>query len=251
MPGSAVAVLLAAGRGTRLSSMAAPFSKPLLPVNGRPVVAYAAQAAVPFVDEIIVVAHPTTLAQVMAAVLEGIRSDPRPLIAAVQSEPRGVADAIDVGLAELTDDRPLVVLCGDNIVESQDVGTALNCVQRDDGGHSPIQLAWTYKEFEPRIARRFAVWSPGPSGRGMLVEKPAHPPSRVCWCGPLAFRSSNDVRRRIARLSPSARGEVEVTDLLNSFLLPGQARGFPLQGVWFDIGTPDSLREARRFMQRL
>ena len=242
---AAIGLILAGGRGQRLSSIAPPYSKTLLKVNKMPVIAYGARAMAPFVEEIVVVTSPMNSGKIVAAVRDAIRHTSKAVIEAVQSKPLGVAHAIDVGLAETSDDRALVVLCGDNILQGTSIGVTLQCAQDVE---SRINLAWTYKEFDPLAARRFAVWSPLPSGKGMLIEKPAHPPSRICWCGVLAFRSSHDVRRRIAGMSPSGRGEYEVTDLLNTYLLAGEGRSFPLEGYWFDIGTPEALKEAQTYM---
>jgi glucose-1-phosphate thymidylyltransferase len=257
----AVGSILAGGRGKRLSSIVPLYSKTLIEINGLPVVCYAARALALHVDEIILVTSPSNSTQVTEAVWKEIRNIPHishipgkkiDLINAIQPEPLGVADAIKTSLGKIREDRPLVVICGDNIVESIDIKNVLARVQDDESPR--VKMAWTYKEFDAENARRFAVWAPPSTGApgdvqgdGMLIEKPADPPSRICWCGPLAFRSSFDVSDRILRLSPSNRGEYEITDLLNTYLARGESGREQSKGIWFDIGTPQALEESKKF----
>lgn len=252
---SAVGVILTGGRGSRLSSIVPLYSKTLIEINGLSVVCYAGLAAALYVEEIIMVTSPSNSAQVMEAVWKEIRNIPGKkidLINAIQPDPLGVADAIKTGLEKIREDRPIIVICGDNIVDSINIKNVLDRVQ--DSESPGIKMAWTYKEFDAENARRFAVWAPPSTGAqddakydGTLIEKPANPPSRICWCGPLAFRSSFDVSERILRLSPSIRGEYEITDLLNTYLARGESMREQLKGIWFDIGTPKALEEAKKY----
>lgn len=247
---STVGIILAGGRGMRLSSIAPPYFKTLLEIDGLPVVGHAARAVAIHVDEIVVVTGTANLLQVTAAVSRCSNPMPKPVTPVLQKEPLGVAHAIKVALENIRGDHPLVVVCGDNIVESKDVKKVLDYVQ---GLEFPgVKMAWTYKEFDRITAKRFAVWSPlspgHPDNVGRLIEKPGNPPGGICWCGPIAFRSSREVMKRIGGLSPSSRGEYEVTDLLNTYLMNGESMRIPLEGIWFDIGTPEALEEARYFM---
>ena len=243
------AIILGAGRGTRLLTVAAPYTKTILPVNGLPVIAYATKAVASYVDKIVVVAHPSTATAVSQAAAAGMPDD-RQIILTLQHEPTGMADAIRLGLEALQGDYAAVILCGDNIVlDEQNVRNVLDCVESDHDGRIPVGLAWTYLEWEPEEASRFSVYKSLAEGCGKLIEKPSNPPSKICWCGPIAFSSSNDALQRISRLIPSERGEYEATDLMNSYLLQGDSCRLPLTGEWFDIGTPASLQEARYFIE--
>jgi glucose-1-phosphate thymidylyltransferase len=245
------AIILGAGRGTRLLSIAAPYTKTILPVNGLPVIAYATQAAASYVDKIVVVAHPSTATAVSQAAAAGMPDD-RQIILTLQHEPTGMADAIRLGLEALQEEYAAVILCGDNIVlEEQNVRNVLDCVEFKHDGQKPVGLAWTYIEWEPEEARRFSVYHSLGEGRGKLIEKPSNPPSKICWCGPLAVSSSKDALQRIGRLTPSDRGEYEATDLMNSYLMQGDSCRLPLIGEWFDIGTPAALQEARQLIENL
>lgn len=239
------AIILGGGRGTRLNDIAGPYAKTLLPVGDLPVIAYAARAVAPHVDRLVLVAHPSTATAVYAATLRGLGRAAVDSRRVFQHEPLGMADAIRIGLEALDDDMPVVVMCGDNIVlDGRNVGSVLEHV----AGHDPRGLAWTYREVPLEEARRFSVLRDDGGGHGRLVEKPAEPPSNICWCGPIAFRSAADAHARARQLAPSARGEYEASDLINSYLQSGDASRVPLVGPWFDVGTPASLAEARQYM---
>jgi glucose-1-phosphate thymidylyltransferase len=245
------AIILGAGRGTRLLTVAAPYTKTILPVNGLPVIAYATKVVAPYVDKIVVVAHPSTATAVSQAAAVGIPDD-RQIFLALQHEPTGMADAMRLGLEALKGDFPVVILCGDNIVlDDQNVRNVLDCVESSNDGRIPVGLAWTYLEWEPEEACRFSVYKSLTEGCGKLIEKPSNPPSKICWCGPIAFRSSKDALQRISKLIPSERGEYEATDLMNSYLMQGDSCRLPLTGEWFDIGTPASLQEARYLIENM
>lgn len=242
------AVLLAAGRGSRLAAVAEPYTKTFLEVAGRPIIGYGACAVEEFVNHIIVVGHPTTGEKAADAVRRSLTTHHLPVTLALQETPRGMADAMRIGFEALPHDTAAVVLAGDNIVLDPEnirrvfasLGTGL------PGGETT--LAWTYVEHELEEARRFSVYKPLSSKTGELVEKPDLPPSHLCWCGPVAFASTDDALRRIATLTPSDRGELEGPDLINTYLGEGRGRHLPLTGHWFDIGTPDALAEAEKII---
>ncbi len=127
----------------------------------------------------------------------------------------------------------------------------LDCVESNNDGRPSVGLAWTYLEWEPEEARRFSVYQSVADGFGRLIEKPSNPPSKICWCGPIAFSSSKDALERISRLIPSERGEYEATDLMNSYLTQGDSCQLLVVGQWFDIGTPASLQEARHLIENM
>jgi glucose-1-phosphate thymidylyltransferase len=245
------AIILGAGSGTRLISIAPPYTKTILPVNGLPVIAYATKAVASYVDKIVVVAHPSTATAVSQAAAAGIPND-RQIVLTLQHEPTGMADAIRIGLEALKGDYAAVILCGDNIVlDEQNVRNVLDCVEYNHDGRVPVGLAWTYLEWESEEASRFSVYQSLADGRGKLIEKPSNPPSNICWCGPIAVSSSKDALERIGRLIPSERGEYEATDLMNSYLMQGDSCRLSLTGEWFDIGTPAALQEARLLIENM
>ena len=243
------AVILGGGRGTRLQGVAGLYAKTMLEVNHLPVIAYAVKAVVPYVDQIVVVAHPSTAKAVYAAALRGLDNQDVTTLLALQPEPLGMADAIRIGLETLEKDMPAVVMCGDNIVlDGRNVKNVLEYVTNGADDRGASGLAWTYREINNEEARRFSVYQSLGLRSGKLIEKPDVPPSNICWCGPIAFKSALDARQRVRRLTPSDRGEYEASDLMNSYLQAGEAERVALIGPWFDVGTPDSLAEARQYM---
>ena len=242
------AIILGAGRGKRLNSVALPFSKTTLLVNRLPVIGYAARAVEPFVDRIILVTHPSTANDVYEATLSSLSSNYSMEIKLTsQNQPRGMADAMRVGLTELEVDHTVVILAGDNIVlDNRNVKRTLDLVRLTEISSGHPKLAWTYRELPPDEARRFSVYQALGKGIGRLIEKPENPASRICWCGPVAFHSSVDALQRIETLIPSSRGEYEATDLMNTYLENGESSHIKLLGNWFDVGTPESLEEARQ-----
>jgi glucose-1-phosphate thymidylyltransferase len=193
------------------------------------------------------VTHPSTANDVYESTRNSLSSSSMEIQITTQMEPRGMADAIRVGLMALEEDHTVVVLAGDNIVlDSRNVKNTLDLVRFTENSSGSSKLAWTYRDLPPEEARRFSVYEESRKGIGRLVEKPENPASRICWCGPVAFHSSVDALARIQMLVPSSRGEYEATDLMNTYLEKGESRHIKLLGKWFDVGTPESLEEARQ-----
>ena len=240
------AIILGAGRGSRLKDIAPPYSKTILPVNALPVIGYATRAVESYVDKIILVAHPSTATNVYKALLESLQNDSVETRLTLQEKPLGMADAMGIGFSALEEDHTVVVVAGDNIIlDDRNVKNTLDLVLDHSSHDSQCQLAWTFRELMPNEARRFSVYQEIGEGKGMLLEKPEDPPSKICWCGPVVFGSSREAMQRIQTLKLSPRGEYEATDLMNTYIRTGESRHIRLQGEWFDIGTPESLIEAQ------
>jgi dTDP-glucose pyrophosphorylase len=241
------ALILGAGRGKRLISISPPFLKPLLLVNELPAIGYAARAVEPHVDRIILVTHPTTATKVYEATAGSLKNNSIEIELTTQRHPLGMADAMRVGFKALEEDHAVVVLAGDNIIlDDRNVKNTLALVRTAENNTEHSKLAWTFQELPHGEARRFSVYKNLGEGKGKLIEKPDIPPSMICWCGPVAFSSSIEALHRIKTLTPSSRGEYEATDLMNTYLINGESSHIRLLGKWFDIGTPESLEEARK-----
>lgn len=239
-------IILAAGRGSRMSSVSLPFSKTLIEIANLPVISYAVRSVISYVDNIVLVTNPLTSEKILETVERNMCSKTKPIIIAEQKTPLGVADALASGLRSLKSDSQIVVICGDNIIlDNKNIGKALENIGKVKQDNTKIILIWTYLKFDKSKAKKFAVWKPDDKN-GRLIEKPENPPTDICWCGPLVFYSSKDVLRRISKLKLSARGEYEMTDLMNSYITEGKARKYKLSGFWFDVGDIDSLKEAER-----
>jgi glucose-1-phosphate thymidylyltransferase len=163
---------------------------------------------------------------------------------AVQTKPRGLADAFIVGRDFIGNDRVALIL-GDNIFYGTGLSPLLARATEQTTGAS----IFAYQVADPE---RYGVVEIDPYGRALSIEeKPMHPKSNLAATG-LYFYDEKvvDIAREI---KPSPRGEIEITDVNNWYLKAGalrverMGRGF----VWFDTGTAESLQEATQFVQVL
>jgi glucose-1-phosphate thymidylyltransferase len=163
---------------------------------------------------------------------------------AEQAAPNGLAEAFIIGADHVGSDSVALVL-GDNIFYGQGFSRTLKDATKDIDGC----VLFGYPVRDPE---RYGVGEKDASGRLISIEeKPAQPKSNLAITG--LYLYDNDVVRHAAELQPSARGELEITDLNNIYLREGKAslvdlgRGF----AWLDTGTHDSLLEAGEFVQVL
>ncbi len=229
-------ILLAAGRGTRLAPIAGPFEKPLVRIGGQAAAAWPARAMAQCVDRIIVVANSANAQSVARIVDEAVAV---PVFLVTQEAPRGAADALAAGLRDPRCGQAALVVCVDNLFlpdAADAVALAL------EAAPERAWLCWSCREVPAGAAKHLAVFDPQ---RARLVEKPQVPPSAMAFCGPIAFGDRDRALADIAGLSPSPRGEFELSDLMNLYLARGHASPVALRGPWFDVGTPAELERAR------
>jgi glucose-1-phosphate thymidylyltransferase len=163
---------------------------------------------------------------------------------AVQPEPNGLAEAFLIGRDHLADDTAALVL-GDNIFYGHGLGGTLQEAARLQTGC----VLFGYRVHDPE---RYGVAEADTDGRLISIEeKPASPKSNLAITG--LYFYDNDVVDIATTLKPSARGELEITDLNNVYVERGTARLIDLgRGTaWLDTGTHDSLLEASQFVQVL
>jgi glucose-1-phosphate thymidylyltransferase len=162
---------------------------------------------------------------------------------AVQAEPRGLAQAFVIGREFIADEAVALVL-GDNIFYGPGLGTRLSQHTAPDGG-----VVFAYRVSDPSS---YGVVEFGPDGMALSIEeKPAHPKSSYAVPG-LYFYDSSVVA--IAEgLSPSARGEYEITDVNRAYLEAGRlsVEVLPRGSAWLDTGTFDSLTDAADFVRTI
>jgi glucose-1-phosphate thymidylyltransferase len=163
---------------------------------------------------------------------------------AVQDSPRGLADAFLVGETFLSG-APCALILGDNIFYGHALAELLNNAQRTDGG----AVVFAYRVSDPQ---RYGVVEFDGSGKAIsLEEKPQNP--RSDWAVTGLYFYDGDVARVAKSLKPSARGELEITDVNRIYLETGaltverMGRGF----AWLDTGTYDSLLEAGEFVRAI
>jgi len=235
-------IVLAGGAGTRLHPVTLSVSKQLVPVYNKPMIYYPLSVLMlAGVTDILVITTPDDVAAFQRLLGDGTPWGLR-LRYAVQPEPRGIADALRIGAGHVGDDSVALIL-GDNILHGPNLGRLL----RRAAGMLPGAVLFGYPVADPQ---RYGIAEVDRDGRLIdLVEKPARPRSDLAATG-LYFYDNRapDIARR---LTPSPRGELEITDVNRWYLRHGQARivrlgrGF----AWLDTGTHDSLLAAGEYVR--
>ena len=237
-------IILAGGSGTRLYPLTLVFSKQLLPVYDKPMIYYPlATLMMAGIRDVLVITTPGDVGLFRALLGDG-SSFGMALSYAEQPHPGGLAEAFLIGRDFVGTDRVALVL-GDNIFYGHGLPEMLAAaVARREGA-----TVFGYQVSDPE---RYGVVEMDGAGRAVsLEEKPAHPRSNLAVTG--LYFYDNAVLDIAAALRPSARGELEITDLNKVYLDRGAlhvellGRGF----AWLDTGTHDSLAEAGQFVEIL
>jgi glucose-1-phosphate thymidylyltransferase len=236
-------IVLAGGRATRLAPASRATSKQLMAVYDKPLVYYPISTLLHArIEEILIVTMPDRLELFRDLLGDGAQWGVSFSYAA-QPEPRGLADAFLVGESFIGDD-PVALILGDNIFYGVGLGEQLQRYTKPDGG--VIFGLWVP---DPE---RYGVLELGPGGEVVAIhEKPVVAPSSYMVPG-LYFYESGVVE--VARgIEPSARGELEVTDVNNFYLRQGrlEVARLPFATEWFDVGTFDAMVDAQTWVAGL
>ncbi len=241
-------IILAGGAGTRLHPITRAVSKQLLPVYDKPMIYYPLSVLMlAGIRDILVITTPEE--QDLFRRLLGDGGELGLAISyAAQPKPEGIAQAFLIGAEHLAG-GPCALVLGDNIFHGQRFADILReAVTGITHGHDGAVL-FGYPVRDPQ---RYGVAVADDSGRLVdIEEKPVHPRSNRAITG--LYLYDHHVVDLAARLRPSARGELEVTDLNRAYLHAGTARLVDLgRGfAWLDTGTHDSLLEAGQYVQVL
>jgi glucose-1-phosphate thymidylyltransferase len=237
-------IILAGGSGRRLHPLTHVISKQLLPVYDKPMIYYPLSTLMlAGIREFLVIATPQSL-----PLFQGLRGDGSRwglrIEYAAQPEPDGIAQAFIVAEDFIGDDGVALIL-GDNIFFGQGLSDALHDSRANRSGA-------TIFAYHVRDPERYGVVEFDDRDRVIgIEEKPSRPRSNWAVAG-LYFYDSTVVEVA-AGLTPSARGELEITDINRVYLERGELNVRVLgRGIaWLDAGTPDSLMEASSFVQTL
>ncbi len=234
-------IILAGGSGSRLYPLTTVISKQLLPVYDKPMIYYPLSTLMLFgIKDILIISTPQDTPNIEKLFGDGSRLGMH-LEYRIQPEPKGIAQAFTIGADFIGDDDVCLIL-GDNIFYmGEQFKLFREEISKNTGG-----TVFGYHVSDPE---RFGVVEFDKDFHAVSIEeKPKQPKSNYAVVGLYFYKS--DVVEKARKLKPSARGELEITDLNRTYLEEGRLNVVPMKrgNAWLDAGTPQSLLEASNFI---
>lgn len=239
-------IVLAGGSGTRLYPLTKTMSKQLLAVYDKPMIYYPLSTLMLFgIKDILIISTPRDIPNIQELFHDGAHLGMN-ISYACQEEPKGIAQAFTIG-ADFIGDDDIALILGDNIFYMGDqIRSFSDKVDENKGKNATI---FAYHVVDPE---RFGVVEFDKGFKAISIEeKPENPKSNYASAG--LYFYPKDVVQKARSLTPSARGEYEITDLNNMYLKDGRMSVVPMRrgNAWLDAGTPESLIEASQFIHLL
>jgi glucose-1-phosphate thymidylyltransferase len=234
-------IILAGGAGSRLHPLTLAVTKQLMPVYDKPMIYYPLSTLMlAGIREVLIISTPQDQPLFRNLLGDGSRLGMR-FEYVVQPAPEGLAQAFVLG-APFTGNEKIALILGDNLFYGVGLSKALQGCRDPDGG-----IVFAYHVLDPQ---RYGVVEFSSAGEVLSIEeKPEHPKSS--YAVPGIYFYDNSVVEIARNLKPSARGELEITDINKAYLQKGRLRVVVLTRgtAWLDTGTHDSLLQAGQFVQ--
>lgn len=236
-------IILAGGSGTRLYPLTQCISKQLLPVYDKPMIYYPLSVLMLFgIKDILIISTPKDTPNIKRLFGTGKELGLN-LSYKVQDKPNGIAEAFILGSDFINNEKVCLIL-GDNIFYIQSQMKEYRALVHEENNKATV---FGYHVSDPK---RFGVIEFDKEKHVISIEeKPQKPKSNYAVTG--LYFYPNDVVKKAQSLTPSARGELEITDLNKLYLKEKRLNVIPLKrgNAWLDAGTPDSLMDSSQFVQ--